>query len=141
MKMVTVSIAALALSCSLALAQTGVSPGGTLGGAPGTAGTTPGTVAPPGGSAIAPPGTPTPGSPVPGGSAGPVPGVPSTVPNTSPNPFTTGSGSGLGQVPQDLTRRYNRQDMTRPGAINPQDLTSGSQVAPGVPSIAVPEGR
>jgi hypothetical protein len=64
----------------------------------------------------------------------------------------------LGQRPEDLTRRYNRQDLTRPGASNPQDLTTGgggsgfgsssggssgggTQIAPGVPSIMVPETR
>ena len=146
MKLVTASVSALALSCGLAFAQTSTSPGSTAPGATAPGSTAPGfgapstgssTTAPPGSSAVAPPGTPPPA-----GSFAPSPGVPNAgAPGSPPNPFTTGSGSGQGQSPQDLTRRYNRQDQTRPGASNPQDLSSGSGslITPNVPSIIAPE--
>ena len=135
MKIMTVSVAALALSCSLAFAQTASPPGGTTP----PSGTLPppgGTIAPPSGS-FAPPG----GSP--SGSFGPPTAVPSPF-TTAPNaPGTVGQGFAPGQSPPDLTRRYNPQDMTRPGRINPQDLSSGGGggIAPGVPNIAGPESR
>jgi hypothetical protein len=139
MKLVTASISLLALSSSLALAQVSSSPGSTSPGSTAPGATAPGSTSPgfsapgafsPGSSTIAPPGSTSvapPGTPPPAGSFAPSPGVPNTAaPGSLPNPFTTGTGSGLGQTPQDLTRRYNPQDLTRPGASNPQDLTTGS---------------
>lgn len=105
MKRIGAIAAILVLSGGLALAQ-------SSGGAGGTGGTS----ASPGTSSTSPI-TPSPGTATP-------PGV-----TPSPSGSTTGSGSTLGQQPginpsnpQDQTRRSNPQDLTLPGAQNPQDM-------------------
>jgi hypothetical protein len=96
MKRVSATMAVLLLSSGLALAQGG---GGAAGGGTGVGGT--------------------------GGLTGSGTMSP-TNPNAAPVPPTNGT---VGQAPgtnpsnsQDLSNRNNPQDMTKPGAGNPQDL-------------------
>jgi hypothetical protein len=110
MKSVCASMAVLLLSGGLALAQ---GAGGGAGG--GTGGST-------GGSSA-------------GGGAGGAGGAglstrPGTASPTNPNGASVPSNNGtIGQAPganprnsQDLSNQNNPQDMTKPGASNPQDM-------------------
>jgi hypothetical protein len=121
MKRAYTTAVALLLCSTAALAQSSGGSGGsggTSGGATGSTGTTQGR------SSSQNPST-----------QGTTPGV------TAPSPSegaTEGRAPGANPSnPQDLNQRQNPQDMTRPGAGNPQDLSTGT----GTPQIAVPERR
>lgn len=126
MKPMGTAVSILVMSCSLAFAQTAGSSGGASGSGSAS-----------GAGSSTPPGSTT---PAPGRSTGPSPAVPNALTPQSNDPGTIGRGPS--QTPEDLTRQYNKQDLTRPGANNSQDLTrGGTQVAPAVPNLAVPESR
>jgi|SRR5712671_1244643 len=117
MKVTPASLAIVFLSGTLAWAQ---GSGGSSGGSPGSSGSTSGSP-----SSSTTPEVVSPTSPR------------SQNPQTPPAPSdstTVGRSPGTNPSdPQDLTNRSNPQDLTLPGANNPQDMTSG--LAPNIPNI------
>jgi hypothetical protein len=148
MKRLCTTVAILALSTGVALAQGGGS-GGSGGGAGGSAG---GSAAGASGATAASPSTGNtsggiqsgagssrvPGSSVngPNNTGGPVPGLSTTQPSDD---LTVGRAPGVNPGnPQDGSRRGNPSDRSLPGAANPQDMKSFDN---GVPQIIAPERR
>lgn len=68
-----------------------------------------------------------------GGSSGPGTPTPGITTPSPPNSATTGRGPGNPSNPQDMIGRSNPQDMTSPGAKNPQDRRGS------VPKIVTPQ--
>ena len=143
MKRLCATVAILALSGGLALAQSGGG-GGSSGGATGSSSSAPSASSGMTGSNAAAErqsgaGTSaTPGSAVngPNNTGGPVPGLSTTQPSDD---LTVGRAPGVNPAnPQDASRRGNPADMTVPGAKNPQDMKAFDN---GVPQIIKPERR
>ena len=141
MKRLCATVAILALSGGLALAQSGGgggvggSSGGGSTGAGNTGGTSSGTATgtPSGTGSSNAPGSATRG---PNNTGGPVPGL--STPSASDD-LTVGRAPGVNPAnPQDASRRANPSDRTLPGARNPQDMKAFDH---GVPQIIVPEKR
>lgn len=148
MKRFCASVAILALSGGLALAQSGGSSGGSAGGsAGGAAGASSGAGAastgatgsnaasqsqPSGAGSSAVPGSQVNG---PNNTGGPVPGLSATQPSDS---ATVGRAPGVNPAnPQDASRRSNPSDRSLPGAGNPQDMKAFDST----PQIIAPERR
>ena len=119
MKRLCATAAVLCLSGGLALAQ-GTGGAGSSGGASGASGTP--------GSSTTGPANPGPSPATPGLSNPPAPSDSST---TGRAPGVNPSNS------QDQLNRGNPQDLTRPGASNPQDMKPSGPT----PNIIVPERR
>jgi hypothetical protein len=154
MKRLCATVAILALSGGLALAQGGGGGGG--GGSGGSAGSGGGAAgSSSSGSAASTGGTGSnaasqqqgqsgagssavPGSQVngPNNSGGPVPGLSTTQPSDN---LTVGRAPGVNPAnPQDASRRANPSDRSLTGARNPQDMKAFDN---GTPQIIKPEGR
>lgn len=141
MKRVCTSVAILALSGGLALAQSGSS-GGSAGGASSGSGASASTGATgsnaaaqqqsgAGSSAV-------PGSQVngPNNTGGPVPGLSTSQPSDN---LTVGRAPGVNPANrQDASRRGNPSNRSMPGARNSQDMKAFDS---GTPQIIVPERR
>jgi hypothetical protein len=145
MKRLGATVAILALSGGLTLAQSGGgSSGGSSGGASGSSGgagaastgTTGSNAAsqqPSGAGSSATPGSQVNG---PNNTGGPAPGLSTAQPSDN---LTVGRAPGVNPAnPQDASRRANPSDRTLSGARNPQDMKAFDN---GVPQIIVPERR
>jgi hypothetical protein len=145
MKRLGATVAILALSGGLALAQSGGGAGGgSSGGAAGSSsgagaastGTTGSNAAsqqPSGAGSSATPGSQVNG---PNNTGGPVPGLSTAQPSDN---LTVGRAPGVNPAnPQDASRRANPSDRTLSGARNPQDMKAFDN---GTPQIIAPERR
>jgi hypothetical protein len=136
MKRLYATVAMLALSGGMALAQSGSSSGNAAAqSASPSAGTTGSNAAAQQNGAEM---SSTPGAAVngPNNTGGPVPGL--ATPSAS-NDLTVGRAPGVNPGnPQDASRRGNPSDRTLPGASNPQDMKAFNE---GVPQIIKPERR
>jgi hypothetical protein len=143
MRRLGATVAILALSGGLALAQGGGSGGGSGGAAGGGAGaaSTGSTGSNAASQSAQPSGagsSATPGSQIngPNNTGGPVPGLSTTQPSDS---ATVGRAPGVNPAnPQDASRRGNPSDRTLSGASNPQDMRAFEH---GTPQIITPERK
>jgi len=149
MRRLCATVAILALSGGLALAQSSGGGGGSSGGAAGSGGSAgAASTGSTGSNAAAQSAQPsgagssaTPGSQVngPNNTGGPAPGLSTTQPSDS---LTVGRAPGVNPAnPQDASRRNNPSDRALTGARNPQDLKAFDNSVSGVPQIIVPERR
>jgi hypothetical protein len=153
MKRLCTTVAILALSGGLALAQGGGGGGGGSGGSAGSGGGAAGSSSSGNAAATGATGSnaasqqqgmsgagssAVPGSQVngPNNSGGPVPGLSTTQPSDD---LTVGRAPGVNPAnPQDASRRANPSDRSLTGARKPQDMKAFDN---GVPQNIKPEGR